>query len=68
MASKTVARSRARTSRSKAGSRQGARPGRPAAPRRKPPKRRHPSPVATAGATAAGAVRATWLMLAKGTG
>ncbi|MCV7400642.1 DNA translocase FtsK [Mycobacterium fragae] len=68
MASKTAARSRARTSRSKAGSRGGARPARRAAPRRKPPKRRHPSHVATAGATAGRAVRAAWLMVAKGTG
>jgi S-DNA-T family DNA segregation ATPase FtsK/SpoIIIE len=68
MASKTAARSRARTSRSKPGSRGGARPARRAAPRRKPPKRRHPSHVATAGATAGRAVRAAWLMVAKGTG
>lgn len=68
MASKTAARSRARTSRSKAGSRSATRPARPAPPRRKPPKRRHPSPVAGVGATVGRGVRATWLMLARGTG
>ncbi|ORV07819.1 FtsK/SpoIIIE family DNA translocase [Mycobacterium celatum] len=68
MASKTAARSRARTSRSKAGSRSATRPARPAPPRRKPPKRRHPSHVAGVGATVGRGVRATWLMLAKGTG
>ncbi|ORA36070.1 cell division protein FtsK [Mycobacterium branderi] len=68
MASKTVARSRARTSRSKAGSRSATRPARPAPPRRKPAKRRHPSHVAGVGATVGRGVRATWLMLAKGTG
>ena len=76
MASKTVARSGARTSRSKAASRSGTRS---AQPRKKPargPRRRRVGRrggattvvVAGAGLTAGRAVRATWLMLAKGTG
>src|ERR1700757_4119356 len=76
MASKTVARSRARTSRSKAGSRGGSgsaqsrpRPARrPVKPPRRPGRRRNRSVVASAGLTCGRAVRATWLMLAKGTG
>ncbi|WP_082969604.1 FtsK/SpoIIIE family DNA translocase [Mycobacterium kyorinense] len=71
MASKTVARSGTRTSRSKATSRRGGRPARPASPRRRPSapaKRRNPSLVATAGLTCGRAMRAGWLMLAKGTG
>ena len=71
MASKTVARSGTRTSRSKAGSRGGSRS---AQPRRRPVKPRKParhrnhSLVTSAGLTCGRAVRATWLMLAKGTG
>ncbi|MGH3540978.1 MAG: DNA translocase FtsK 4TM domain-containing protein, partial [Mycobacterium sp.] len=72
MASKTVARSGARTSRSKTTSRGGSRPARP---RRKPTKkarrpvrRHHRSLVAAAGLNCGRAVHATWLMLAKGTG
>ncbi|OBB69321.1 cell division protein FtsK [Mycolicibacterium monacense] len=70
MAGKTVARSGARTSRSKAGTRSGARPGRPAkaAPRRKPAPRRGPSPVGAAGAAVGRGARAGWLMLARGAG
>ncbi|MDA4104898.1 DNA translocase FtsK [Mycolicibacterium monacense DSM 44395] len=70
MAGKTVARSGARTSRSKAGARSGARPGRPAkaAPRRKPASRRGPSPVGAAGAAVGRGARAGWLMLARGAG
>src|ERR1700679_1520643 len=72
MASKTVARSGNRTSRSKAASRGSSRsaPTRrkpPAAPRR-PARRRNHSLVASAGLAGGRAVRATWLMLAKGTG
>ncbi len=76
MASKTVARSGARTSRSKAASRGGARSAqarsKPAkkpvkAPRRAARRRNH-SLVASAGLTCGRAVRATWLMVAKGTG
>ncbi|MCV7415344.1 DNA translocase FtsK [Mycolicibacterium litorale] len=71
MAGKTVTRSGARTSRSKGGTRSGARPSRPAkssAPRRKPAPRRHPSPVGAAGAAVGRGARAGWLMLAKGAG
>ncbi|MBV8181165.1 MAG: DNA translocase FtsK [Mycobacterium sp.] len=72
MASKTVARSRARTSRSKAGSRSAQRRSKPArrpvkAPRR-PARRRNHSLVTSAGLTCGRAVRATWLMVAKGIG
>ena len=72
MASKTVARSGSRTSRSKAASRGNSRSAQPrrkstAAPRR-PGRRRNHSLVAGAGLGAGRAVRATWLMLAKGTG
>src|SRR6201996_4792281 len=74
--SKTVARSRARPSRSKAGSRGGSgsaqsrpRQGRRSVkPPRRPARRRNHSVVTSAGMTAGRAVRATWLMLAKGTG
>src|ERR1700735_5887564 len=72
MASKTVARSRARTSRSKGSSRSGqprrspAR--RPAKAPRRPARRRNHSLVTNAGLTCGRAVRATWLMLAKGAG
>ncbi|MGB8207308.1 MAG: DNA translocase FtsK [Mycobacterium sp.] len=76
MASKTVARSGARTSRSKAGSRGGSgsaqsrpRQGRRSVkPPRRPARRRNHSVVTSAGLTCGRAVRATWLMLAKGTG
>jgi len=64
MANKTAARSGARTTRSKGGSR----PAKSAAPRRKPAKKHRPSPVATAAAAGGRAARATWLMLAKGAG
>ena len=67
MASKTAARSGARSSRSKAGSQSSARPARPTAPRRKP-ARRTPSPAAGAGAAIGRGARAGWLMLAKGAG
>src|SRR5271156_3814864 len=72
MASKTVARSRARTSRSKSASRS-AQPRRRAARRpakapRRPARRRNHSLVTNAGLACGRAVRATWLMLAKGTG
>ena len=72
MASKTVARSGARTSRSKAASRGGsgaAQPRRrPAKAPRRPARRRNHSLVTSAGLTCGRAVRATWLMVAKGTG
>src|ERR1700760_1390474 len=72
MASKTVAGSRARTSRSKSSSRSGHPRGRPArrpakAPRR-PAGRRNHSLVTNAGLACGRAMRGTWLMLAKGTG
>src|SRR6201995_3067329 len=72
MASKTVARSRARTSRSKSSSRS-AQPRRsparrPAKAPRRPAGRRNHSLVTNAGLACGRAVRATWLMLAKGTG
>jgi DNA segregation ATPase FtsK/SpoIIIE, S-DNA-T family len=68
MASKTVARSSARTSRSKAGSR--SRPSRrkPVKAPRRPARRRNHSLVTSIGLTCGRAVRATWLMVAKGTG
>ncbi|OBF15718.1 cell division protein FtsK [Mycobacterium sp. ACS4331] len=75
MASKTVARSGAKTSRSGATSRtsskSGPKPKRPAPPRKKAPARRprnQPSPVAAAGVAVGRASRATWLMLARGAG
>ncbi|MGO9381322.1 MAG: DNA translocase FtsK 4TM domain-containing protein [Mycobacterium sp.] len=72
MASKTVARSGTRTSRSKATSRASkSRSARPAAPRRrvnKPAKRRNRSLLVAAGLTCGRAMRATWLMAARGTG
>ena len=68
MPSKTAARSGARSSRSKAGSRGRSRPARPLAPRRKPPRRRNPSAISSAGATVGRGVRAGWLLLAKGAG
>ncbi|HUH68714.1 MAG TPA: DNA translocase FtsK [Mycobacterium sp.] len=67
MASKTVARSGARTSRSKARSRSA----RPAASRRRVTrhaKRRNRSLLVAAGLTCGRAMRATWLMAARGTG
>src|SRR5258708_34914225 len=72
MASKTVVRSRARTSRSKSSSRS-AQPRRsparrPAKAPRRPARRRNHSLVTNAGLACGRAVRATWLMLAKGTG
>ncbi|MGB3357128.1 MAG: hypothetical protein WBB00_30725, partial [Mycobacterium sp.] len=65
MASKTAARSAARTTRSKASSRGGARSSRPAAPRRKP-ARQKPSAVSAAGTAVGRGMRAGWLMVAKG--
>jgi S-DNA-T family DNA segregation ATPase FtsK/SpoIIIE len=76
MASKTVARSRGRTSRSKTASRRVSRSARsrpkpakrPAKALRRPARRRHHSLVTSAGLTCGRAVRATWLMVARGTG
>src|SRR3954454_2775008 len=68
MASKTAARSGARSSRSKASSKTGVRPARPAAPRRKPAPRKSPSPAAGAGAAIGRGARAGWMMVAKGAG
>ncbi|MDT5187902.1 MAG: segregation ATPase FtsK/SpoIIIE, family [Mycobacterium sp.] len=68
MASKTAARSGARSSRSKASSKTGARPARPTVPRRKPARRASPSPAAGAGAAIGRGARAGWLMVAKGAG
>jgi DNA segregation ATPase FtsK/SpoIIIE, S-DNA-T family len=68
MASKTAARSGARSSRSKASSKTGARPARPTVPRRKPARRTSPSPAAGAGAAIGRGARAGWLMVAKGAG
>src|SRR6201995_192783 len=69
MASKTVARSGARTSRAKGTSRGGSRSARPRrSPVRRPARRRNHSLVTNAGLACGRAVRATWLMLAKGTG
>lgn len=71
MPSKTAARSGSRTSRSKATSRGGSRRPRPAAPRRRPSrpaKRRNRSPLVGAGFACGRALRATWLLAAKGTG
>ena len=65
MPSKTAARSGARSSRSKAGSRGGYPPGRPGGSR---PTRRNPSPISSAGATVGRGVRAGWMMVAKGAG
>ncbi|WP_197520588.1 DNA translocase FtsK [Mycobacterium sp. E2479] len=73
MPSKTAARSRSRTSRSKATSRAtGNRGARPAAPRKKVRKpaarRRNHAPLVGAGLTCGRAMRAVWLMAARGTG
>jgi S-DNA-T family DNA segregation ATPase FtsK/SpoIIIE len=72
MASKTVARSDARTSRSKTGSRsaqpRSKRARRPVKAPRGPARRRNHSLVTSVGLTCGRAVRATWLMVAKGTG
>jgi DNA segregation ATPase FtsK/SpoIIIE, S-DNA-T family len=72
MASKTVARSGTRTSRSKGASRGGSRSAqarrKPATAPRRSARRRQHSLVASAGLAGGRAVRATWLMLAKGTG
>ncbi|HVQ98886.1 MAG TPA: cell division protein FtsK, partial [Mycobacterium sp.] len=69
MAHKTVARSTARKGRSKAASRSGTRAARSAAPRRgRPANRRNQSLIVSAGLGCGRAARATWLMLAKGTG
>ena len=72
MASKTVARSGARTTRSKAASRGGPRSAQPrrrsVKPPRRPTRRRNHSLVTSAGLTCGRAVRATWLMVARGTG
>jgi DNA segregation ATPase FtsK/SpoIIIE, S-DNA-T family len=68
MASKTVARSSARTSRSKAGSRTAQPRRKPVKAPRRPARRRNHSLVTSVGLTCGRAVRATWLMVAKGTG
>lgn len=71
MPSKTVARSGTRTSRSKAASRSASRRARPAPPRgraSRPAKRRNRSLLVTSGLTCGRAVRATWLLAARGTG
>ncbi|MGA3253850.1 MAG: DNA translocase FtsK [Mycobacterium sp.] len=78
MASKTVARSGSRTSRSKAASRGASRSGRPGRPRKKasrpvrgvsrPARRRNRPLLVAAGLSCGRAMRATWLMAAKGTG
>src|SRR6516225_10776827 len=71
MASKTAARTRARTSRSKATPRGRSRSARPAASRRKvsrPARRRNQSLLVAAGLTCGRAMRATWVMAARGTG
>ena len=60
MANKTAARSGARTTRSHAPSR----PVKPAPPRRKPPVKKGPSPLAVAAAAGGRAARATWLLVA----
>ncbi|MDV3265628.1 FtsK/SpoIIIE family DNA translocase [Mycobacterium avium] len=72
MPSKTAARSGSRTSRSKATSRSsGSRGARPAASRRKPGRptrrRQHP-PLVAAGLTCGRALRAGWMLAARGTG
>jgi S-DNA-T family DNA segregation ATPase FtsK/SpoIIIE len=64
MANKTAARSGARTTRSQAPSR----PVKPAPPRRKPPVKKGPSPLAVAAAAGGRAARATWLLVARGAG
>jgi DNA segregation ATPase FtsK/SpoIIIE, S-DNA-T family len=71
MASKTVARSDARTRRSKATPRGGSRSARPRSNQTRRsgrPVKRNRSLVSAAGLTCGRAVRATWLILAKGTG
>ncbi len=71
MPSKTVARSGTRTSRSKAASRSASRRARPAPQRgraSRPAKRRNRSLLVTSGLTCGRAVRATWLLAARGTG
>ncbi|SON62366.1 DNA translocase FtsK [Mycobacterium simulans] len=78
MASKTVARSGTRTSRSKASSRGASRSGRSSAPRKRasqpvkrpsgPARRRNQSLLVAAGLACGRAMRATWVMAAKGTG
>ncbi|WP_084298601.1 FtsK/SpoIIIE family DNA translocase [Mycobacterium genavense] len=76
MASKTAARSGTRTSRSKATSRSsGSRSARPAPARKKaakkvgrPANRHHRSLLVAAGVTGGRALRALWLMAARGTG
>ena len=69
MASKTVSRSGARNTRSGTAARSGARPKRPAPPRRKPAKRSAASAgVGSAGAAVGRGARAGWLMVARGAG
>lgn len=78
MANRTVARSGTRTSRSKATSRGAARSGRSSAPRKtsgkpvnrasRPARRRNQALLVAAGLTVGRAMRATWMMVAKGTG
>lgn len=67
MASKTVARAGARTSRSKATTR-GSRPARKPVSRRRPPARSQGSRIAAAGLVCGRAARAGWLMVARGAG
>jgi DNA segregation ATPase FtsK/SpoIIIE, S-DNA-T family len=64
MPSKTAARSGSRSSRSKTGTRAGAR----TTQKRKPAPRRNVSPISSAGAAVGRGVRVGWLMLAKGAG
>src|SRR3954471_5375761 len=64
MPSKTAARSGSRSSRSKTGTRAGAR----TTQKRKPAPRRNVSPISSAGAAVGRGVRAGWLMVAKGAG
>ncbi|KAA8962900.1 DNA translocase FtsK [Mycobacterium sp.] len=71
MPSKTVARSSSRTSRSRATSRAGYGSARAAARRKRPSKptrRRNHSLIATLGLACGRGARATWLLLARGTG
>ncbi|MGF2953266.1 DNA translocase FtsK 4TM domain-containing protein [Mycobacterium sp. THU-M116] len=71
MSSKTVARSGSRTSRSKPTSRGGTRSARPAPPRKKvnrPGPRRNRSLLVAAGLSGGRAMRAAWLITARGAG
>ena len=68
MANKTAARSGARTTSSRTASRPTAPVKRPSPPRRKPSAAKQPSGLALAAAAGGRAVRAGWLVLARGTG